>query len=106
VLSPRSLGTASLGVGLVGVLVDHMPQVHSDDHTLTLGGAAVALIGLLVRILADQNRGFGSLRGHNAKQDQQLQALIAQAIEQDPKGPVARLLRLQGGESSEYEVRR
>ena len=103
-IRPRSLATLGLFGGLAAIAADHIQQTETPDHKLTLSGVAFALAMLLIRVLADQNKGFSVLRGHNAKQDQQINALIAQAIQQDPTGPVARLLQVQG-QSSEFKVR-
>lgn len=92
-IPPRHLGTAGLAIGIIGVAADHLPPLGSEDHRYTLGGIAVAGIGLLLRILADQHRGFSSLRSYDARQDQDLEACKADILELRPKGAVARLLR-------------
>lgn len=105
VISPRQFGTASLAAGLLGAAADHLPHLGSEDHRYTLGGIGVALLGLLVRVLADQHQMGRSLRGHNAKQDQEIEALVIQAMQQDPDGPVSRLLRSRVSQSSERGTR-
>lgn len=104
-IPPRHLGTVGLGVGLLGVAADHLPPLGSEDHRYTLGGVAVAVAGLLIRVLADQHRGFRSLRSYNARQDQDLEACKADILELRPNGAVARLYKLRSNETDEREPR-
>lgn len=100
---PRALPAIGDAAGLPAIVLGILADGNWAKGVGIAGVVALAL-SRFIKLVADLNGLGASLRGHNARQDQELEALKKDVAELAPKGATAALLRSRAI-TGEFEAR-